>query len=149
MATIQVYDDQHDINYNIDYTVENAVVNQSHTGMPNYYIRVSTGQKVYGTTTSVPAEIVLTLLAPDYDVTEELKKRAVIIMDKVTGGELMSSSLFESSLSSSESTMSTSSSMSGSSPSSGSSSTPLSLSSGSSSSQSSLSSLSSLSSQTP
>jgi len=146
MATIQVYDDTHDINYNLDYTVENAVVFGSGTGFPNYYIRVSTGQKEYGTTTGVAAEIVLTLPGPDFDVTNELKKRAVIIMDKITGGELMSSSMGQSSLSSSESTMSTSSSLSGSSPSSGSSSTPLSQSSGSSSS---LSSLSSESSQTP
>ena len=81
MATIQVYDDQHDINYNIDYTVENSVVFGSGTGYPNYYIRVSTGQKVYGTTQSVAAEVVLTLPAPG-DVTTELKKRSVVIMDR-------------------------------------------------------------------
>ena len=120
MATIQVYDERSDTNYNIDYTVENAVVNQNHTGYPNYYIKVSTGQRVFGTGAIVPAEIVLNLLAPNYDVTEELKARSVVIMDKVSGGFLSSSS----------STRSSSSSVSR-------------------SSESSLSSLSSLSSQTP
>jgi len=92
MATIQVFNEATGLTYNIDYSVESAVVNGNNTGYPNFYIKVSTTQKVIGTGATVPAEIVTTLSAPGYDVTTDMKYKSVVIMDKVAGGTLMSSS---------------------------------------------------------
>ena len=149
MSTLQVYNEQTGGTYNIEYTVDNAILYGYHTGRTQYYIRVYTTQKGYvaggaGATFNIPAEIVVSLDGPDYDVTAEMKKRSVVIMDAVSGYILMSSSSSSDSTgsSSSSSTLSSRSSASSSSESSSGSS----LSSASSASSSSISEISSASS---
>lgn len=109
MASIQVYNEGTGTSYFIDYTVGNAVLSQSGVGSPDFYLIASTSQRVIGTGAIVPAEIVLSLPAPNYDITEELKTRAVIIMDEVSGGSLLSTSSASSSSKSSSSISSASS----------------------------------------